>query len=64
MITLDLEKSDARNAADMVEMYFFKNIQDLLEIGELDNIEYLRSMIKVYDELNKAAEGEPKNNED
>lgn len=64
MITLDLKKSDARNAADMVEMYFFKNIQDLLEIGELDNIEYLRSMIKVYDELNKAAEGEPKNNED
>lgn len=63
MITLDIEKSDCKNAGEMIEMYFFQNIKDLLDMEELDNIEYLRSMIKVLDELQKASKGEENENQ-
>ena len=57
MVTLGLDADDCKNAAELVETYFFQNIHDLQEINELDNIDYLRSMLLVLNELNAAAKG-------
>ncbi len=56
MITLNLGKDDCRNAAELIDIYFPKALSDFYEAGELDNIEYIRSMLKVYDELKRASE--------
>lgn len=56
MITLNLDKADCKNAAEMIEIYLPMAFKDFYEAGEFDNIEYVRSMLRVYDELNKAAE--------
>lgn len=52
MITLNLEREDCRNAAELMETYFFDMIRDA---EDLDNIDYVRSLIKCIDELNNAA---------
>ncbi len=56
MVTLNLDKSDCKNAAEMIEFYLPLAFKDLYEAGEFDNIEYVRSMLRIYDELKKAAE--------
>lgn len=48
MITLDITPADCRNAAELIELYFFQNIRDDTDIDEID---YIRSLIKVLDEL-------------
>ena len=56
MVTLNLEKEYCKNAAEMIEIYLPLAFKDFYEAGEFDNIEYVRSMLNVYDELKKAAE--------
>lgn len=50
MLELNIEKEDARNLAEFIEIYFFQNIRDN---GDMDNIEYIRSLLKCLDELEK-----------
>lgn len=52
MIELKLDKCDAKNAADLIEIYFFQNIR---ECEDIDNIEYIRSLLKCLDELRAAS---------
>ena len=56
MVTLNLDKADCKNAAEMIDNYLPLAFKDFYEAGEFDNIEYVRSMLRVYDELKKAAE--------
>lgn len=56
MVTLNLDKADCKNAAEMIDIYLPLAFKDFYEAGEFDNIEYVRSMLRVYDELKKAAE--------
>lgn len=52
MIKLKINKSDAANAADFIEYYFFQNIRD----NEcIDDIEYVKSLLKCMDELRDAS---------
>lgn len=55
MITLNLDADDCRNAAEMIDIYLPLALKDFYEAGEFDNIEYVRSMLRVYDELKRAA---------
>ena len=52
MIKLNLDKSDVENAADLIECYFFQNIRD--DEG-INNIGYVRSILKCLDELRAAS---------
>ncbi len=56
MVTLNLDKADCKNAAEMIEIYLPLAFKDFYEAGEFDNIEYVRSMLRIYDELKNAAE--------
>lgn len=56
MVNLNLEKEDCKNAAEMIEIYLPLAFKDFYDAGEFDNIEYVMSMLNVYDELKKAAE--------
>lgn len=56
MVTLNLDKEDCQNAAEMIDIYLPLAFKDSYEAGEFDNIEYVRSMLRVYDELKRAAE--------
>lgn len=51
MIELKLEKSDVDNLLEFFDIAIFDYIKDLLNSNELDNIEYLRSIVKIHDEL-------------
>lgn len=55
MVTLNLDADDCKNAAELIEIYLPMALKDFYEAGELDNIEYIRSMLCVYDELKNAA---------
>lgn len=55
MITLKLERADIENLIEFFDLSFFDHLKKLLEDGELDNMEYLKSMTRVYDELARAA---------
>jgi len=52
MVTLNIEKQTCKNIADFLEIYFFQNIRD---DEDMDNIEYVRSLILAIDELKRAA---------
>jgi hypothetical protein len=52
MVTLNIEKHTCKNIADFLEIYFFQNIRD---DEDMDNIEYVRSLINAIDELNRVA---------
>lgn len=52
MIELNLDKCDAENAADFIEYYFFQNIRD---DEDIDNIDYVRSLLRCLDELRAAS---------
>ena len=51
-MNLNINKSDCENAADLIECYFFQNIRD---DEDIDNIEYVRSLLKCLDELRAAS---------
>ena len=55
MIELDIEKDDCENAAEFIESEFFNHIYLELQSGELDNVGYIRSLIRAMDALYKAA---------
>lgn len=57
MVTLNLDPADCENAADLIDIYLPRALKDFYEAGEFDNLEYVRSMLKVFDELTRAAEG-------
>ena len=59
MIELDLDKEDCENAAEFIELEFFNHIYTELEIGDLDNIGYVKSIIRAMEALYKAAGREP-----
>ena len=50
-VRLDLEPGDLRNIVELFEDQFFEHLKFLLDEGELDNIDYLRSMLRIYDQL-------------
>lgn len=56
MITLDLDRDDCKNAAELIEIYLPQACKDFYDAGEFDNIDWLRSMIRAMDELKRAAE--------
>ena len=51
MIKCSMTLDDAKNAADMMEFYFFQNIRD---DEDMDNIEYVRSILRGMDALRAA----------
>lgn len=56
MITLNLDKDDCRNVAELIEIYLPQACRDFYEAGEFDNLDWLRSMIAAMDELKRVAE--------
>lgn len=54
MITLKLERADIENLIEFFDLSFFDHLKKLLDADELDNMEYLASMVRVYDELTRA----------
>lgn len=57
-VSLNLDPHDCKNAAELIEIYLPLAFKDFYEAGEFDNLEYVRSMMKVYDEMKRAAKGE------
>lgn len=57
MITLNIDSADARNVAELIELYLPQACKDFYDAGEFDNIDWLRSMIHAMDELKRAAKG-------
>lgn len=54
MVKLNIDANDCENVADMMEIYFFQNIRD---DESMDNLDYVRSLLRVIDELRKASKG-------
>ena len=52
MLELNIEKEDARNLAEFIEIYFFQNIRDN---EDMDNIEYIRGLLRCLDELHRVS---------
>ena len=50
MVELNFDKETCKNVADFLELYFFQNIRD---DPDMDNIEYVRSLINAIDELKR-----------
>ena len=55
MITLNIDRADARNVAELIELYLPQACKDFYDAGEFDNIDWLRSMIRSMDELKRVA---------
>lgn len=55
MVTLNIDKYTCRNIADFLEIYFFQNIRD---DEDMDNIEYVRSLITAIDELRRVSKSD------
>ena len=53
MVTLNIDKETCGNIADFLEIYFFLNIR---EDTDIDNIEYVHSLIHAIDELRAVRE--------
>ena len=52
MVNLNIDEADCKVAAEFIEIYFFQNIRD---DPDIDNIEYVRSLLRTIDELNRVA---------
>lgn len=55
MITLDIDRADAKNVAELIELYLPQACKDFYDAGEFDNIDWLRSLIHAMDELKRVA---------
>lgn len=55
MITLNIDRADAKNVAELIELYLPQACKDFYDAGEFDNIDWLRSLIHSMDELKRAA---------
>ena len=51
-VTVNISKDDCENIAEFLEIYFFQNIRD---DTDLDNIEYVHSLIHAIEELRKVS---------
>jgi hypothetical protein len=56
---INLSRDDCLNAAEFIEEEFFNRLYNLMRAGELDNVGYVRSLIRAMDALYKAAGKEP-----
>lgn len=63
MVTFNWDKEDCENLRDFMEMCFFQNLHDLYDIGELDNFGYLKSFVKMYDDLDAEVKNKKKKEE-
>ena len=54
MVTLNLSKDDLHNIVEFIELNFFEHLKALLNDDEIDNIDYIRSLLLVLDELTRA----------
>ena len=54
MVTLNIDKATCKNIAEFLEIYFFQNIRDDVDI---DNIEYVHGLIHAIDELKRVSKG-------
>lgn len=54
MVSLALDKQDCENVARFLEIYFFQNIRD---DEDMDNIDYIRSLLHCIDELKRVSKG-------
>jgi hypothetical protein len=54
MVSLALSKEDCKNIAEFLEIYFFQNIRD---DEDMDNLEYVRSLLHCIDELKRVSKG-------
>lgn len=52
MVTLNISKQTCKNIADVLEVYFFKNIRD---DEYMDNIDYVHDLIHAIEELKRVA---------
>lgn len=52
MVELNFDRDTCKNVADFLELYFFQNIRDC---EDMDNIEYVRSLINAIDELRRVS---------
>lgn len=52
MVVLNIDKEDCKNAAILMEIYFFQTIRD---DPDIDNIEWARSVLHTIDELNRVS---------
>ena len=52
MVTLNIDADTCRNIADVLEIYFFRNIRD---DPDMDNIDYVHNLIHGIDELKRVA---------
>ena len=59
MIEIDICVDDCLNVAEFIEEEFFNRLYNLMRAGELDNVGYVRSLIRAMDALYKAAGKEP-----
>lgn len=57
MVTLNIDKDDCKNAAELIYIYLPLALKDFYEAGEFDNLGYVRSMLRVFDELSRVADG-------
>lgn len=61
MSTLNLDKGDIRNLKAIFDIFWPEMIKGLADDKELDNIEYLRSLVRINDSLEQEVK---KNNEE
>lgn len=54
MVKLNLNADDCRNAADLIEAMFAEYLKVLIDIHELDNIHFLASLERIFNELDAA----------
>lgn len=54
MVSLALSKDDCKNIAEFLEVYFFQNIRD---DENIDNLEYVKSLLHSIDELKRVSKG-------
>ena len=54
MVTLNLSKDDLHNIVEFIELNFFEHLKALLNDDEIDNIDYIRSLLLSLDELTRA----------
>ena len=52
MVELNLTATDCENAAELMECYFFQNLRD---DENIDNLEYVKSLLKTIDELKRVS---------
>ena len=56
MYQINITTDDAKNIVEFIELWFIPSIR---QDEEIDNINYLKSILKVYDEMKKISRSVP-----